>query len=63
MYMYRFVSEINHETHFINNFQLRNEKAPWKHSLHGKITASILLKQLVSGNERCHNSDAPPLTH
>ena len=57
MYRFRFVSDINHETHFINNFQLRNEKTSRKHAW--EKTASILLKQLVSGYERCHKSDAP----
>jgi len=25
----------------------------------GKIAASVLLKLLISGNERCHTTDAP----
>jgi len=34
-------------------------KAPRKHSLQGKIAASVLLKLFISGNERCHTTDAP----
>jgi len=32
------------------------EKALRKHSLHGKIEASVLLKLFVSDNERCHTT-------
>jgi len=34
-------------------------KALGKHSLHGKIEASVLLKLFISGNEICHSTDAP----
>ena len=34
-------------------------KAIRKHSLHGKITASAVLKLFISGNEKYHNTDAP----
>jgi len=30
-------------------------KALRKHNLHGKITASVLLKHFISGDERYHN--------
>jgi len=30
-----------------------------EHSLHGKTAASVLLKLFISGNERCHTTDAP----
>jgi len=36
-----------------------NEKARMKHSLHGKTAASVILKLFISGNERCHTTDAP----
>jgi len=26
---------------------------------HGKIAASVLLKPFISGNKRCHTTDAP----
>ena len=32
-------------------------KALRKHSLHGKIAASVLLKLFISGNKRCHTID------
>jgi len=35
------------------------EKALRKHSLHGKLAAPVLLKLFISGNERCHTTDAP----
>ena len=50
----------------LNSFlnKLRNMKAPRKHSLHGKIAASVLLKLLIIENDGCHTTDAPsPLTH
>jgi len=31
-----------------------------KHSLHGKIAASVLLKLFICGNKRRHTTDAPP---
>ena len=34
-------------------------KAHRKHSLHGKIVASVLLKPFISGYERYHTADAP----
>jgi len=34
-------------------------KALRKHSLNGKIAASVLLKLFVSGNKRCLTTDAP----
>ena len=34
--------------------QRRQGKVPVKHSLHGKIAASVLLKPFINGNERCH---------
>jgi len=34
-------------------------KALRKHSLHGKIAASVLLKIFISGYKRCHTTDAP----
>jgi len=34
-------------------------KAPRKHSLHGNIAASVLLKLFISGNEKWHTTDAP----
>jgi len=30
-----------------------------KHSLYGKTAASVLLRIIISGNERCHTIDAP----
>ena len=30
-----------------------------KHSLQGKIAASVLLKLFISGNERCHTTTPP----
>jgi len=30
-----------------------------KHSLHGKIAASVLYKLFISSNERCPTTDAP----
>ena len=40
------------------NIWLRKVKALRKHSLHGKIAASVLLKLFISGIERCHTTDA-----
>jgi len=34
-------------------------KALEKQGLHEKIAASVLLKLLIRGNERCHTTDAP----
>jgi len=34
-------------------------KAHRKRSLHEKKAASVLLKLFISGNERCHTTDAP----
>ena len=34
-------------------------KALRKQGLHEKIAASVLLKLFISGNERCHTTDAP----
>jgi len=34
-------------------------KALRKHSRQRKIAASVLLKLFISGNERCHTTDAP----
>jgi len=39
--------------------ELRKWKALRKHSLHGKIAASVLLKLFISSTERCHTTDAP----
>jgi len=39
--------------------KLTKEKALRKHSLHVKTAASVLLKLLISGNERCYTNDAP----
>jgi len=33
-------------------------KALRKHSLRGKIAASVLLKLFISSDERCHTTDA-----
>jgi len=41
--------------------KLRKGKALRKHNLqvlYGKIAASVLLKLLMRGNERCHTTDA-----
>jgi len=35
------------------------EKALRKHSLHGINAVSFLLKLFISGNVRCHTTDAP----
>jgi len=32
---------------------------PQKHSLLGKIAASILLKLFINGYEKCHTTDGP----
>jgi len=37
--------------------KLMKGKALRKHSLRGKIAASVLLKLFISGNEGCHNKD------
>jgi len=39
--------------------KLMKGKAVRKHSLNGKIAASILLKLFISGNEKCHTTDVP----
>jgi len=39
--------------------KLMKGKALRKHSVHGKTAASVLLKLYISGNERCHTTDAP----
>ena len=39
--------------------ELIKGKALRKHSLHGKIAAVVLLKLFISGNERCHTTEAP----
>ena len=33
-------------------------KAIIKHSLHGKVAASVLLKLLISADEKCQTTDA-----
>ena len=38
-------------------YELRKEKALRKHSLHGKIAASVLLELFISGKERCNTTD------
>ena len=54
--------------HFLNiilvfkintGFKLMKGKTLRKHSLHEKTAASVLLKLFISGNERCHTTDAP----
>jgi len=42
---------------FYSEIKLIKRKALMKHSLHGKIAASVLLKQFISGNERYHTTD------
>jgi len=44
---------------FINIIKLMKGKTLRKHSLHGKTTASVLLKLFISSNEWCHTTDAP----
>jgi len=39
--------------------ELMKGKATWKHSLHEKTAASVLLKLFISSNEWCHTTDAP----
>jgi len=39
--------------------QLRQEKALTKHSLHEKIAVSVLLKQFITGNEKCYTTNTP----
>jgi len=39
--------------------KLMKGKALRKHSLYENIAASVLLKMFISGNERCHTTDAP----
>jgi len=39
--------------------KLRKGKALRKHSPHGKIAGSVLLKLFISGNERCNTTDVP----
>jgi len=39
--------------------KLRKGKAYRKHSVHEKAAASDILKLFISGNERCHTTDAP----
>jgi len=38
-----------------SRIKLIKGKAPLKHSPHGKKTASVLLKPLISGNEMTHH--------
>jgi len=46
-----------------NTLKIQNKlmkgKALWKHSLHGKVAALVLLKLLISSYKRCHTTDAP----
>jgi len=44
--------------HCIYNFFLRNRGKSVKHSLHGEIAVSVLLKLLINGNKRCHTTGA-----
>jgi len=39
--------------------ELMKRKALRKHNIHGKTAASVLLKLVISGNGRCHTTDAP----
>jgi len=39
--------------------KLRNWNALRKHSLHGKLAASVLLKEFISGKEIYHATEAP----
>jgi len=40
-------------------YKLRKGEVLRKHSLHGKIAASVSLKLFISGNERCNTTDVP----
>jgi len=42
-----------------DGIKLMKGKGLRKHSLHGKTAASVLLKLFISGNKRCHTTDAP----
>jgi len=40
----------------VNGKPIIKGKALMKHSLHGKIAASVYLKMFISGNGRCHTT-------
>ena len=40
-------------------FQTEEREALRKQGLNEKTAASVLLKLFISGNERCHTTDAP----
>jgi len=37
---------------------LRKENALRKHSMHGKVAASVLIKLFINGNEKCYSIEA-----
>jgi len=46
-------------TFYYIRIKLRKGKALRKHNLHGIRTASVWWKLFISGNARCHTTDAP----
>jgi len=57
MTLFLFVSSYYYTNY--SKIKLMKGKALRKQGLHEKIAASVLLKLLSSGNERCHTTDAP----
>ena len=46
--------------HYVYYYNKSDEReSPQKHSLQWKIAASVFLKVFISGDERCHTTDAP----
>jgi len=47
------------KTTYMNNKKTEEREALRKQGLNEKTAASVLLKLFISGNERCHTTDAP----
>ena len=48
-----------YSTLFGEEYETEEREALRKHGLNEKTAASVLLKLFISGNERCHTTDAP----
>jgi len=46
-------------THYVNLYKTEERVALRKQCLNETTAASVLLKLFISGNERCHTTDAP----
>ena len=57
---YPYMHVYKHSLYFCILIELIKGKAlKKKHSMHWKTAASVVLKLVISGDERCHTTDAP----